>query len=354
MMKRNLAGSGILLVALFLCLTGMAQAQQVYSIVNKDTLAVGDTLQYVIVTKQNPNVDSILFPDSASFGKWFGIKDRKIYKSSVNSDSAVYTLQFFGVRDTTIQAQHVGFVTGKDTVVKATMPFPVHFRSQIADTANAQFKPLKPIYLFALSILPYIVGLLLLMVIAYILYRMYQRWYKQREEIPEIEAAPRIFEDPLEILELDLNRLANDESLKKREFKIFYSRLGDIVRAYFERLYKIPALESTTRELHIDLDRLGVDNELKKYTRDLLRQADMVKFAKFRPTLDQAQSDLRGGIKFLERARSVDKHRVEQQKIEFEEAVRREHEKAETEQKMDDEKTQDEGGEEIVDEPETK
>lgn len=308
---------------------GPLRAQQVYSVINKDTLAVGDTLQYTIVTKQNPSVNSVIFPDSADFGKWFNIKDRKVYKTTANSDSAVYTLQFFGVRDTSIQAQNVGFVTGSDTVIKATMPFPIHFKSQIADKADAQFKPLKPIYLFALSLLPYIVGLLLLLVIGYILYRMYKRWFKKKEEVPEIVTVPRTFEDPLELLETDLNRLRNDESLRKRAFKIYYSRLGDILRAYFERLYNIPALESTSRELQYYLESLHVDSELRKYTNDLLRQADMVKFAKFNPTLDQAQDDLGKGLLFLERARMVDRTRVEEQKRQFEEQIRREQEEKE-------------------------
>lgn len=310
------------------------RAQQVYSFINKDSLRVGDKFDYYLVVKQNKKYDDVIYPDSSQFGSWFHISNVKNYSKTDFSDSLVYSLQFFGVRDTLIPPMKVAFVSGNDTTVKKTAPISIFFKTEIKNKKDAKFQPLKPIFEFALSLLPYILILIALLLLGWFGYRWYKK--KQLEEKPEEKPKPepKVFVDPLNELEKKLFSLRSDDSLTNRDYKTFYSKLGDALREYFENVYHITALELTTRELIRELDTIAVDRELFKQTNAILRQADMVKFAKFTPTVDQAYKDLKTGEEFLTRAREVDRGRISylRQRFEQENTVVEEDQTDDTEQ----------------------
>lgn len=296
-----------------------ASAQRVYGFITKDSLHVGDKLNYTLVVKRNKKYDDIIYPDSTQFGHWFQVEKVKHYNKTAYSDSLVYSLQFFGVKDTLLPSLKIAFISGNDTTYKKTSPIPISFVSEVKNKKTAKFKPLKPIFEFALSILPYIIIFIVLLIAGWFAYRWYKK--KQMEEKP-VEAPkpePKVFIDPLDILEKKLFSLRSDDSLTNRDFKTFYSKLSDTLREYYENVYNITALELTTRELIRELDTIAVDRELFNQTNKILRQADMVKFAKFTPTLDQAYDDLKTGEYFLTRAREVDRGRISYLKQRFEE-----------------------------------
>ncbi len=323
-----------LLTGALLFVTGILKAQQVQNYVHIDSLRVGDTLTYIITAHENQAYDNILFPDSTDFGKNFIIRSKKHYKPSAGSDSLVYHLQFFGLRDTVIAPVPVAFISGNDTVVRHVLPVPVYFKSEVKDTAKAGFKPLKPIYDFSGSIWPYIILAILLLIIAYLVYRYYRRKKMQPPKEPEPEPEPEIFIDPLYELQESLRRLREDPDLQNRAFKPFYSRLGDTLRQYYERVYKVPALEMTTGGLIRRLRFDSLDREMMEHTRSVLTQADMVKFAKLTPTLDRAYEDLATANRFLERARQIDGPQVNREREAFEQrkAEKRRRQLAEQEQ----------------------
>lgn len=65
------------------------------------------------------------------------------------------------------------------------------------------------------------------------------------------------------------------------QIKQYYSRLSEIVKAYFERRYNILAVESTTDEV-LEYFK-GKDDKLYVEIEKILRQSDLVKFAKAQP-----------------------------------------------------------------------
>ena len=79
--------------------------------------------------------------------------------------------------------------------------------------------------------------------------------------------------------------------------KEYYSELTEIVRGYIERELKVPALENTTDEV-LEMINTFKKSELvdtSKETidklRDLLREADLVKFAKSKPMSIEIEED---------------------------------------------------------------
>lgn len=123
--------------------------------------------------------------------------------------------------------------------------------------------------------------LVALLVIAIILYFV----FRKKETIEEIEAKI----PPYQLALQRLNELDSKQLWQKNKVKQYYVELTDIVRTYIERELKIPALESTTDELMETIGDFNTSSQLNipKETIDklnsLLKDADLVKFAKFKP-----------------------------------------------------------------------
>ena len=96
-----------------------------------------------------------------------------------------------------------------------------------------------------------------------------------------------------------MSRLRESGLLAGGDFKLFYSRLTEILRAYIEPRFGIDALDRTTAELRTEMKRMNLEDRLHDLLFALLDSADLVKFAKFRPTADQAERDFQAGWLFV-------------------------------------------------------
>lgn len=305
------------------------QAQNVTEYVTADSLKVGDSFTFNLTLNKDQGYDTIIFPDSSDFGDVFEIRSRQHFKETDFKDSLVYKLQYFGTEDTRIPALPITLVSGTDSTTVHTTPVPIYFKT-VLQSENEEFRPLKPIFDFARAWWPYIMGLLLLGLLGWYLYRLYQQKASEPKPKPRPDFKPTPFVDPLDQLENSLKQLRSFTFEEEEDFKQFYINLGDAIRTYFENLYRIPALESTSREIILELEKRMVDERMISQTRKVLRQADMVKFAKFQPTEEQTEVSLSIARDFVEVAREIDGPRIEQMRRQHQsemEAQRRAYEK---------------------------
>ena len=136
---------------------------------------------------------------------------------------------------------------------------------------------------------------LLLVALAIIGFWIY--WFvirKKKEEIEEdtYKAMPPYDEAILKLNELDEKLLWQNNKIKE-----YYSELTEIVRGYIERELKVPALEKTTDEVldmlkdFKDAETILTSEDTIKKLRGLLREADLVKFAKSKPLALEIEED---------------------------------------------------------------
>lgn len=300
----------VFLICLYGLFSTTASAQTVREYADIDSLQVGDTFEYSITLNRSQQYDEIGFPDSTNFGDTFEIRSRQQYQVSTYKDSIAYELQFFGTSDTAIAQLPVRLIQQQDTTTLYTNPVVVPFSSVLAEEEQS-FRPLKPIYEFAVAWWPYILGFLILLIAAYYFYKYYWSEQEKKEPTEQKEFSPTPFVNPIKELRKAIRSLENKELSSREDFEEFYIELGDAIRRYFEQLHNIPALESTSHEILTMLRNRAIDKSLITDTRIVLQEADMVKFAKFAPTKEQANRALEKAENFLARANEVDGPRVD-------------------------------------------
>jgi hypothetical protein len=159
------------------------------------------------------------------------------------------------------------------------------------DTTKQKMYPIKTIenepYTFQdfKQYLWWILGALLL--IGLILYFI----FRKKKTIEEIMAKI----PPYELALTRLKELDSKQLWQKNKIKRYYVELTDIVRSFIERELSIPALESTTDNLMETMtdfnasSTLNIPEETIKKLKKLLQEADLVKFAKYKPLVNEIE-----------------------------------------------------------------
>ncbi len=126
-------------------------------------------------------------------------------------------------------------------------------------------------------------------------------WFLRRSRRPKTVAAPAEPEKPLHVRTL----LALEEVEKKKLWqqglvKEYHSAVTDILRGYIEERFQVPALESTTDDLLGILRMSSMGAGQREQLANLLRMADMVKFAKWTPLPTENEQLLAGAVKLVQ------------------------------------------------------
>jgi hypothetical protein len=103
-------------------------------------------------------------------------------------------------------------------------------------------------------------------------------------QVPELPAWEKAYQQ--------LEALRQENLLDKGFFNEFFTRVSDIARLYMENRFNIHAPHMTTEEFLYYLGITGHLNEAQKMAlKEFLNSCDMVKFAKYAPTIVEAQKN---------------------------------------------------------------
>lgn len=161
------------------------------------------------------------------------------------------------------------------------------------DTLNQkmyEIKPIAPVQAPMGNWWKYALGLVLIGGIGFALYYLLK--YRQKQRLEE-----EIYKTPIEKATSLLSKLEKKELWQKGEVKSYYSELTDIARIYIEEEIDLPAMESTTSEVIAGLRLVAQKKQMKlsgetlENLEKVLKQADLVKFAKSLPLDFEIQED---------------------------------------------------------------
>ena len=99
--------------------------------------------------------------------------------------------------------------------------------------------------------------------------------------------------------------MEKEQLWQQGQVKTYYSRLTDIMREYIENRYDIQALELTTDEILEKIEKVNVHDELLDKLKSMLQTADMVKFAKAKPAVEQHTGNMENAHKFVVKTKYV-------------------------------------------------
>ncbi|MCT8339453.1 BatD family protein [Flavobacteriaceae bacterium TK19130] len=265
-------------------------AQQVTASVDTTTIRIGEEIRYSMEVVAD-STDLIIFPDGQTFPPLEVIESYKVDTTFEQAKYRLikkYGLTQFDSGSYTIPPQRVMY---NDRAL-VTDSFQVEVRNVPVDTTQQRMFDIKP----AMEVKrpPFNWIALLLWLVPLLIIGAGLFWYFRRKKRKE-EAEQQL--PPYEEAITALHELDNSPYLKERKSKEYYSHLTEIVKRYLDREVDDIALEATTGELisrlqmHKDAGHFDFDTNTLRKLEEILRRADLVKFAKMEQAEGQAISD---------------------------------------------------------------
>jgi len=280
------------LYILFFLLSTSLFAQKVTTSVDTTKNKIGAEFKLTLKTDVD-TLSKVIFPEAKNFGALEVIHSYKI--DTVRNGARYELIKKYGLTQ---------FDSGKYTIQRIPVlingkpvfsdSIKVEVNNIQVDTLKQKMYDIKDIAQVESPIGTWWIYLLILLVIGIAGYFIYQ-FIKKRQSQPKAEVI--VFKSPIEKATTLLQQLETKELWQKGEIKHYYSELTDIARNYIEEEINIPAMESTTSELIDGLrkaakqKKLKLSNETVENLEKVLKQADLVKFAKVKPLDFEIEED---------------------------------------------------------------
>ena len=283
-----------LLYYTFLLAFPMLYAQEVKVETNTKNIKIGEQIQYK-VSVETPANTPVSFPEGQTFAPLEMVKTRAADTLRDGGKYRLvkeYYLTQFDEGKYTIPSQKIR-INNKDYFTDSLL---VEVHTVAIDTLKQPLYDIKPIqevkkpftsYGWILTI---IAAVLLLFIVAFVYFV-----FIRKKKFPFLQTQKKL--PPFDRAIQDLKELQNSKYLIQSQHKEYYTRLTDIVKAYLEEEVHILAKESTTDELLTKINllqekgKLNLNQETITNLKRVLQTADLVKFAKNKPSDDNAEYD---------------------------------------------------------------
>jgi hypothetical protein len=149
------------------------------------------------------------------------------------------------------------------------------------------------------DILLWVLAALVILAIAFYFYLRYKK-----KKMAEVKKVKKVIQKPPHVIALyELRALEQQQLWQKGMIKDYHSKITEIIRRYFQDQFYLPALELTTSEVMQYLKQVKRANIIIDITFDFLSNADLVKFAKFKPMASINEEMMRQATEIVEKTR---------------------------------------------------
>lgn len=265
---------------------------QVTSSVDSTEIKIGSAFNFTIKATANEG-SKVVFPDQAAIGPFEVLEQSKIdtvpsaqqielikQYTLTQFDSGAYTLPRLSVYIDGKNYQTDLFNIKVNNVEVDTLKQPMYdIKAQIGSETDTD------------KLWKYLVAIALCIAAGVGTYFIVKRM--QSKNLTEED----LYKTPLEKVSKKLQLLDSKRLVMNGDVKSYYSEMTDVIRDYIEEVFEIPAKESTTSELiqHLILTVQAKKIQLSKETvadlKRVLQTADLVKFAKSEPMMNEIEQD---------------------------------------------------------------
>ena len=150
------------------------------------------------------------------------------------------------------------------------------------------------------------IGLGVLLLLALVLYLVARYLHKRGRHLSDLfKPAPPV---PAHIVAITaLEKLHNEKLWQNNKHKLYYSGLSDILRTYLAGRFEVGAMEMTTDEISDALRTLDIEEGQKMSLLAVLRDADLVKFAKVEPEASENELAYNRAYYFVDETKPVER-----------------------------------------------
>lgn len=283
-----------LVVALFLSLCTLAGFAQVTSTVDSTQIKIGSAFNLTIKATANEG-SKVVFPNQQNIGPFEVLEQSKTDTVSNGNNIELtkkYTLTQFDEGDYVVPRLSV-YIDGKN---HQTNLFNIKVNNVAVDTLK------QPMYDIKAQIggetdtdklWKYFFGILFSIIAGVAAYFIVKRI--QNKNLTEED----LYKTPLEKVTKKLQLLDSKRLVLNGDVKAYYSEMTDVIRDYIEEVFEIPAKESTTSEViqmlfqTIQSKKIQLSKESVNDLKRVLQTADLVKFAKSEPMMNEIEQDRR-------------------------------------------------------------
>lgn len=167
----------------------------------------------------------------------------------------------------------------------------------VVDTSQA-IKPIKTVKSIPFPWKEFLKKLALYLIPIFILIALLIWFYIRKKKLTLFPEKPKTMLDYFEDALSKLNALESQKLWQSEQTKEYYLGLSEILREYLEGRFGVNAMESTTDEIK---EELFLQDSLKNKVCEILAQADLAKFAKFKPLGEE-------NIRMMKMAKDFVKH----------------------------------------------
>lgn len=269
-------------------------------------VTVGDRVIYT-VNIIAPDLSHVSVKESFSGDKastWSLIDKHAPQDTKLNATewqrSITYTLSPFEVG--TIATPQIDVVYDTPNGAKRTKTVPaarIEVTSVLpAGQAKAEMKDVKPPLAMPFpKWLMVVAGVIVAAVVAWIV------WVIARATRKRVAAIVRPPKRPDEWALDELQAIERENLIEQKKIKELYTRVTDVLRTYVGSVFSINALDLTTYELLQETEQTSLSTELRGKLRDVLDEADLVKFAKYIPEQGICRRELDRARSFVQESR---------------------------------------------------
>ena len=295
-----------IIIVLALIISGFCANAQIKTSVDSASIKIGEEL-IISFRVETDSLKNVAFPEAKSFGALEVIENYKTDTLIEESKVALikqYGLTQFDSGTYIIPQQKI--LVGNKTLLSDSIK--INVSSVKVDTTKQKLYDIKPIFQvkkpsFKKTILNWL--LILIATAAIILIALYY-WRKRELRTNDSDLSLPAYE----LAKLALSKLNEEKAFENDEVKKFYSDLTLILRKYLNDKVYDHSLESTTDELLLKLNELNKSNKISldkesiKNIESTLKRADLVKFAKSKPSIEMVRMDKKAILNEIESIKS--------------------------------------------------
>lgn len=297
-----------------LMLVSRAQQPIVTARIEPDSIMIGDRFEYVIEVEKDL-VQTIVFPEYEKVDEYMELVRSMPIDTLVRNNRSLkirkrYIMTAFQEGKYSMGVAQVLYADKniKDTLLSADSLYLWVDTFKIDSTSQSIYdiKPQMGLSFKFAEIKRYviwsIVGLLLLLVLLYAAKRILAHYGKSISTI--FKPVPP--QPPHLVAIKALETLHNQKLWQNSKFKLYYSVLTDILRTYIADRYGICAMEMTSDEIVRAMRDIDLPQKSYMDLTAILKDANLVKFAKAEPDAEQNESYYLKAYYFIEETKVVE------------------------------------------------